>query len=75
MGGADIKLYGLIGLSIGINGAIISLIYASYVALIVNIKKVIHWKEGRSVEIPFVPFITIGILGTFIYSIKIIPGL
>lgn len=61
MGGADVKIYALIGLSIGLLGAIKSLLYASIVALIFNIGKLTN-KDKRKTEIPFFPFITIGIL-------------
>lgn len=70
MGGADVKLYALIGLSIGLNNSILSLFYASFIALILNIKKLI--KKEKNVEIPFVPYITFGVLGTYLFSMQIL---
>lgn len=67
MGGADVKLYALIGLSVGISASIASLFYASIIGLIVNLPIMIKRKE--SAEIPFVPFITLGVLGTYIVNL------
>jgi leader peptidase (prepilin peptidase)/N-methyltransferase len=64
MGGADVKIYALIGISIGLLGAINSLFYASIVALILNLDKL--KKKNRKKEIPFLPFITIGVLLVYI---------
>lgn len=68
MGGADIKLYALIGLSIGWMDSIGSLFYASMVASLFYL--VLHLlsktKFKRKLEIPFVPFITIGVLLTYV---------
>ena len=70
MGGADVKLYALIGLAIGLNNSIVSLFYASIIALILNIKKLV--KKEKNTEIPFVPYITLGVLGTYIFSTQIL---
>ena len=70
IGGADVKLYALIGLSIGLNNAMVSLFYASFIALILNMKKVI--KREKNIEIPFVPYITLGVLGTYILNTQIL---
>ena len=70
MGGADVKLYALIGLAIGLNNSIVSLFYASFIALILNIKKLV--KKEKNVEIPFVPYITLGVLGTYLFSTQIL---
>lgn len=67
MGGADVKLYALIGLAIGIDGAIGSLFYASFIGVLVNLPVMIKKKE--SLKIPFVPFITAGILLIYIHNI------
>ena len=68
MGGADVKLYSLIGLSVGLNAAIGSLFYASIIALMYHIPKIIKKEQIKGVEFPFVPFITIGVLITYIYN-------
>lgn len=72
MGGADVKLYALIGLAIGLNNSICSLFYASFVALVINFKILLESKEKRP-EIPFVPYITVGILATYIMNIYSLP--
>lgn len=68
MGGADVKLYALIGLSIGAMDAMGSLFYASIIALIFQIPILIKnkGKLDRTREIPFVPFITLGVLCTYV---------
>lgn len=69
MGGADVKLYALIGLAIGLSDAIGSLFYAAIVALIFQIPIIIMNKGvDRSKEIPFVPFITMGVLCTYLFN-------
>lgn len=67
MGGADVKLYSLIGLSIGWMDSMGSLFYASMIALVVQgiILILNKGKFDRSKEIPFVPFITLGVLCTY----------
>ena len=67
MGGADVKLYALIGLTIGFSGSFASLFYASFIGVIANIPMLIKKKEP--VEIPFVPFITAGVLFTYIINV------
>lgn len=67
MGGADVKLYALIGLSMGLNGAIASLFYASFIGVIANTPILVRKKPPM--EIPFVPFITLGVLFVYIYNI------
>lgn len=71
MGGADVKLYALIGLSIGILGAAGSLFYAAMIGLLFQIPLIIKnkGKIDRAKEIPFVPFITLGILCTYVYNL------
>ena len=67
MGGADVKLYALIGLSIGWMDSIGSLFYASMIALIYYGSIALKNKgklDGKQ-EIPFVPFITLGVLCTY----------
>lgn len=68
MGGADVKLYALIGLSIGWVDSLGSLFYASFVAVAFYIVMNFINKKGKitgKTEIPFVPFITIGVLMTY----------
>lgn len=67
MGGADVKIYALIGLSIGWMDALGSLFYASIIGLVFQIPFIImnNWKVDKEKEIPFIPFITIGVLCTY----------
>lgn len=67
LGGADVKLYGLIGLSIGWMDALGSIFYASMIALLYHIPIMItnKGKVEKNKEIPFVPFITLGVLCTY----------
>lgn len=72
MGGADIKLYALIGLAIGWQSSIDSLFLASIIAL-VYYAVVSLLNKGKKfnlkLEIPFVPFITLGVLCTYFVNI------
>jgi len=70
IGGADVKLYALIGLSIGWVDSLGSLFYASIIGLLFQIPSIVKNKGqiDREKEIPFVPFITLGILCTYIFS-------
>lgn len=74
MGGADVKLYALIGLAIGWANAMESLFYASIAALIfyIAIALINKGKFDRKKEIPFVPFITIGVLCTYFLNFFIV---
>ncbi|HHT98371.1 MAG TPA: prepilin peptidase [Clostridiales bacterium] len=66
MGGADVKLYALIGLSIGIINAMASLFFAAIIGLLIQVPIIIKNKGvDRNKEIPFVPSITLGVLCTY----------
>lgn len=67
MGGADVKLYALIGLSIGLMDSVGSLFYAAIIATLFYMFMLIIKKREvtRKLEIPFVPFITLGVLCTY----------
>ena len=67
MGGGDVKLYALIGLALGFGNAMGSLFYASLIGVLVNLPRLIQSKE--SFKIPFVPFITAGVLLTYFIDI------
>lgn len=66
MGGADVKLYALIGLTIGLYGGLVSIFYASFVAVIYHLPSMINKKVEGKTAVPFVPFITVGVLMTYI---------
>ena len=65
LGGGDVKLYAVIGLTIGILDAFASLFFASVIGLIIMIPGMIIGKVDRKTEIPFVPFIWAGVLITY----------
>lgn len=71
MGGADVKLYALIGLSIGLMDSVGSLFYAALIALAFQVPIIIKnkGKIDREKEIPFVPFITLGVLCTYLFNL------
>lgn len=62
LGGGDVKLYSVIGLTIGAWKALASIFFASTVALIVAVPLLITKKIDRKFQIPFVPFIWVGVL-------------
>ena len=69
MGGADIKIYAPIGLVVGMNRGIESLFYASVLSLpILIIYMIIKKKPLKGVEIPFIPFIGLGVFATYFYD-------
>lgn len=67
MGGGDIKLYGIIGIILGFKLTVLSIFIASLIGAIFGIiYNRISKKEDHI--IPFVPFIAIGVLISFIYG-------
>lgn len=68
LGGADVKLYGLIGLNLGFMDAMLSLFIASMLGLIIMLPVMKINKLGRKFEIPFVPFITLSVLIVYIMN-------
>lgn len=66
MGGADVKLYALIGLTLGVYDGGISLFYAAFVATAYHLPSMLNKKVKGKTEIPFVPFITVGVLLTYV---------
>lgn len=69
MGGADVKLYALIGLSVGFSNAVASLFYASLLSILYYLPKVLKKDWNRDNEIPFVPFITLAVLITYFINV------
>lgn len=68
LGGGDIKLYFFIGFVIPITSGFLSLLFASFFGLIYGLTLV--KKENR--EIPFVPFIALGVLVAFLFGESLI---
>lgn len=73
LGGADVKLYALIGLALGFVPSVASLFYACIVALSINIPALIMKKKSKVQEIPFVPYMTIGVLLVYILGVITLP--
>lgn len=74
MGGGDVKLYSVVGMGIGVSNSLVSLCYASLVSLITMLPLLITKKVNFKTEIPFVPFIWLGVLITYIHPIEKILG-
>lgn len=69
MGGADVKIYALIGLALGFGNSVASLFYASILTLLYHLPLMLKGVWNREKEIPFIPFITIAILITYFVDI------
>lgn len=72
MGGGDIKLYGIIGLILGLKMTLISLFFASIIGTILGILLINLKVLNKEKMIPFGPFIAIGSLVTYFYGYEII---
>lgn len=75
MGGGDIKLFAMIGLFLGINGGLLTILLSIYVGaiygIIIIVGSKIKKKEYNSM-IPYGPFIAVGALITMLYGADII---
>ena len=60
MGGGDVKLAGMIGLLVGIPGAVVALWIAAMIGGVVAVALLISRKRGRKEGIPFGPFLSLG---------------
>ena len=65
IGMGDAKLFGVIGLFIGINGVYNTLFYSLAVLIIYSIVMMIRKQLTKKSQIPFAPFIFVGYLITF----------
>jgi len=72
MGGGDIKLYGIIGLILGLKMTFLSLFFASILGTIIGLTLSIFKIIKRENPIPFGPFIGLGSLLTYYYGHNII---
>lgn len=66
VGGADVKLYALVGLSIGFLPTIASILYSSIATLSLIGPFIMLGKWDRKKPIPFVPFMTVGVLAFYV---------
>ncbi|WP_052291976.1 prepilin peptidase [Natranaerobius thermophilus] len=69
MGGGDVKLYGIIGLGVGLLDSLASLFFASLIGLAVMLPGLISGRISRKTEIPFVPFIWAGVMVTYMVDV------
>ncbi len=65
LGGGDIKLFALIGLTLGVEEVFIALMISALLGLISSIPLIL--KYGRKKEIAFAPYILIGSLSVYLY--------
>lgn len=72
LGGGDVKLYAVISLAIGAWKAFASIFFASFVALLITLPMILKKKMDRKTEIPFVPFIWVGVLISYIVEINLL---
>lgn len=68
LGGGDIKLYFFIGFVIPLASGFLSIIFASFFGMIYGLLK----KDKLNHEIPFVPFIALGVLIAFLFGESLI---
>ncbi|MCM3733843.1 prepilin peptidase [Fictibacillus nanhaiensis] len=72
IGGGDIKLMGVLGLVLGFQGAFITLMIASVVGLVIGVTGILLKKFTRKTEIPFGPYLALGALVTYYYSVELL---
>jgi len=72
MGGGDIKLYGIIGLVLGLKLTLMSLFLASIIGTIIGLSLSLFKIIKKNSPIPFGPFIAIGSLITYFFGPDII---
>ncbi|MFB9974247.1 prepilin peptidase [Allobacillus sp. SKP2-8] len=68
MGGGDIKLYAVIGLALGMQNTILSLLLAAFLGTIIGLILMPFGKVKRGVPFAFGPFIAIGALLAYFYG-------
>ncbi|MFD2639238.1 prepilin peptidase [Piscibacillus salipiscarius] len=67
MGGGDIKLFGVIGLVLGLEGTMLTLFFASILGAIIGIILMFSGKIKRGVPFAFGPFIAAGAILAYFY--------
>ena len=75
MGGGDIKLFGMVGLFLGIKLGLLTILLSVYVGAIYGVGSIIYSrikkKEFNSM-IPYGPFISVGALISILYGMSMI---
>lgn len=74
MGGGDIKLYGVVGLVLGLSGMLLSLFLAAFIGLLAGIAGMMMKGWGRKTEVPFGPFIAAGALTAYFTGDRMIAA-
>ncbi|WP_058301311.1 prepilin peptidase [Gorillibacterium timonense] len=74
MGGGDIKLYGFLGLILGVKLTALSLFLASAVGLLVLLPLQLSTKKGTGEPVPFGPFIAIGAWIAYLWGDPMVNG-
>ncbi|MCA1056322.1 prepilin peptidase [Rossellomorea aquimaris] len=72
MGGGDIKLYGVIGLAVGVKVTILSFMIATFLGAVVGLTALAFKLIERGKPIPFGPFIAAGTVLAYLYGDTII---
>lgn len=68
MGGGDIKLFGLIGLVLGVKGVLLAFIFSTFYGAIIGIIGMLLGLVQRKKPIPFGPFIVLGTLTAYFFG-------
>ena len=75
MGGGDIKLFGMVGLFLGIKLGLLTILLSVYVGAIYGVATIIYSKIKKkefNSKIPYGPFISVGALISILYGTNII---
>ncbi|MCM3719814.1 prepilin peptidase [Fictibacillus phosphorivorans] len=72
IGGGDIKLMGVLGLLLGFQGAYLTLMIASVIGVLIAIVGLLAKKYNWKTAIPFGPYLAVGALVTFYYSVELL---
>ncbi|GEL78146.1 prepilin peptidase [Tenuibacillus multivorans] len=72
MGGGDIKLFGVIGLVLGVKGTLMILFLASLLGAVIGFILMVFGKVKKGVPFAFGPFIALGAILTYFYQNDII---
>lgn len=75
MGGGDIKLFGMLGLFLGLKGGLLTILLSVYVGAIYGIITIVYSKikkQEYNSMIPYGPFISVGALVYVLYGTQII---
>ena len=67
MGGGDIKLFGVLGLALGLSGTLLTLFLASFIGAAAGIVGLLTKKVKKGQPVPFGPFIAMGALLSFFF--------